>query len=264
MIVNWLKDRHCLIGTASVCHGIDKGSGHELYPEFVCIEGQFKSLFIINIGVLIVTDQIVRLSYLEIEVRVVRMFLNFFKKQLIVSFCFQAHGIFISNITHMIQGERDIITFTVGAVGADITYLLMYGVIIVIITFVKKPLHTVRITSQHTVWFAVVDAQYQTYGTGMFLYGLLDTVKVDLGQELITVDDQHIIMGGFLQRKVPGSAEVIDPFKIINLVSVFGSQLFRAVCGSGIYINDLEAIGHERSQTFFNIFFFVFTDDAYR
>ena len=65
-----------LLRTAGMRHGVNKGDCHDLYPELFRIEGQFKRLFIVNIRVFIVADQVVGLPYLEIEIGIVRVFFD--------------------------------------------------------------------------------------------------------------------------------------------------------------------------------------------
>ena len=163
----------------------------------------------------------------------------------------------------MIQSKWNIIALTVSTVGINIAYLFVYCIIIVIIAFVEQAFHAVGRGRHLTIGFTLVDSQYHTNSAGMFIDCMFDAVKIDVSQKFITVDDQHVVMGCFLKRKVPGGTEVIDPFKVINVIRIFGGQLFGAVCGSGIYIDDLEAIGYKRGQASLNIFFFIFTDNTY-
>jgi len=61
----------------------------------------------------------------------------------------------------------------------------------------------------------------------------------------IAVHHENPFIGSLSQRKIPGSAEVVYPKEIIDLIGVFGCQLFGAVCGTCIYDNDFKVIRKE-------------------
>ncbi len=140
-------------------HGVDVGGCHDLHPWFPEIYRQRKGFLIVNIGVFIIADAVVRLPYLKIEIRVFWRFFNFEEEQRVVSLRFPAHDVHAAAVTGMIHSQGDFVTIIERAVAARSDDLLMDNAFIVEVFFGKKPFHAVGIVRLRPVRLIVIVAQ---------------------------------------------------------------------------------------------------------
>ncbi len=264
VFINRGVERQSFLGSSGLHHHVDKVICHHMHPLIFQKQRQIKRLFIIDVGVFIVVDQVVGLRHLKGKVGLVGVAFHFFEEESVVAIYFDAFLVVGAHIAHMIHFYGYVVALVIGTTGLDVCHLLVNQIDIVEIAFVEKTIHPFQRIVFSIVGVGEALSQNHAYASaGMCFNRFTQPVQIQIGQVFVAVYDQHIVMACLAQREVSGCGKIADPLKIINFVGVLCRQFFGAVRGTRIHVDDFKGIVGERLQTFLDILFLVFSYDTY-